>query len=113
MYSSVSTATEWKQKAIHEQVCSPELEVRILDGNRVTYSLWQFFFKGVGGCGGGSALVRIEINLLRSSGYFTYHQVELSQILHVAHLAFISFIRISGQTATLSLHNINILLLCH
>ena len=52
IYSSVSTARQWKQKAIHEQLCSPELEVRILDGKRVTYSMWQLFFGGVGWLGG-------------------------------------------------------------
>jgi hypothetical protein len=31
IYISVSAVREWKQKAIHEQLCNPELEVRILD----------------------------------------------------------------------------------
>jgi hypothetical protein len=47
------------------------------------------------------------LNLLKPSGYFAYHQVQHSRILHGVHIAFVCFVRISEQTATFTLYIIN------
>ena len=49
-FSSVSTEREWKQKTRHEQLCSLELEVRILDCNRVTQHMREILFFVVSTC---------------------------------------------------------------
>jgi hypothetical protein len=51
--------------------------------------------------------VRIEINLLKPSGNFTYHRVQHSKILRSAHVYFMCFVLISEQTAIISLYSIN------
>jgi len=52
----------------------------------------------------------IQINLLKSSTYFTYH-VTLSQILHVAQIALMCLVQLSNETATFALYNISRLIL--
>jgi hypothetical protein len=44
-----------------------------------------------------------RINLFKSSGNFTYHQVSHYKILRGAHIAFMFFVRISKKTATFAL----------
>jgi hypothetical protein len=44
-----------------------------------------------------------NINLLKPSGNFAYHQVLHSKVLNVAHITFMCFVRISEQTATSAL----------
>jgi hypothetical protein len=44
---------------------------------------------------------------LKPSGCFTHHHVSHSQILHAARMAFMCFLWMSEQTATLALHDIN------
>jgi hypothetical protein len=46
------------------------------------------------------------IKLLEPSGNFTYPQLEHSQILRGAHIAFMCFVRISGQTTIISLYKL-------
>jgi hypothetical protein len=50
-------------------------------------------------------------NLLKPSGYITYHQDQYSKILRGAHIAFMCFEWISEQTATFTLYNIDRLVL--
>jgi len=52
-----------------------------------------------------AGFTKAQINLLQSSGFFTYHQVEHSEIIHGA--SFRCFVRISEQTATFVSCNIN------
>ena len=40
------------------------------------------------------------LNVLKPNGYFTYHQVQHSQILRGVHIAFVCYVRISADTAT-------------
>jgi hypothetical protein len=47
--------------------------------------------------------IKIDLNLLKPSGNFTYHQVEHSKILCGAHIAFTCFVWISEQTETFAL----------
>jgi len=45
---------------------------------------------------------------VRPSGYFKYHHVSHSQILHTAHTAYMfPFVGLSDQTAIVLLYNIN------
>jgi hypothetical protein len=44
-----------------------------------------------------------NIILLKPSGNFTYHQASYSEIVYGEHIAFISFVWISEQTATFAL----------
>jgi hypothetical protein len=48
----------------------------------------------------------VNINLLKPSGNFTYHQVQHSKILCGAHIVFMCFVWISEQTATFCLSDI-------
>ena len=49
----------------------------------------------------------IEFNLLKLTGYFTYHLFKIQKILHADYIAFMCFVRISEQTATFALYLIN------
>jgi hypothetical protein len=48
-------------------------------------------------------------NLLKPTGYFTYHQVEHFKILHRDNMEFVCYVWISEQTANFAFHNINCL----
>jgi hypothetical protein len=52
-----------------------------------------------------AGFTKAQINLLQSSGFFVYHQVEHSEILQDA--SFRCFVGISEQTATFVSCNIN------
>jgi hypothetical protein len=45
-----------------------------------------------------------DINLLKPSGNFTYHQVQHSIILHSAQIPFMYSVHISEQTATFAVN---------
>jgi hypothetical protein len=47
------------------------------------------------------------INLLKSAGYFTYHQVLHSIILHDDYFAFICFVWLSEERVPFALHIIS------
>ena len=47
------------------------------------------------------------LNLLKPTGYYTYHQVEHSKILHADYIAFMCFVWPSEETVTFVLHIIN------
>ena len=49
-----------------------------------------------------------HINLLKSKTYFTYHQLQHTEILCSAHNEFMRFAWISEQTAIISLCSINL-----
>ena len=46
----------------------------------------------------------LNINLLKPTGYYTYHQVEHSKILHADYTAFMFFVWLSEETVTFVLH---------
>ena len=48
-----------------------------------------------------------ELNLFKLKAYFTYHQLQHSEILCSAHNAFMCFAWISEQTADISLYRFN------
>jgi len=51
--------------------------------------------------------VCLRLNLLKPSGFFTYHLVEHLKTLHGAHAAFMCFVWISEQTATFGVYIID------
>jgi len=46
----------------------------------------------------------LKINLLKPTGYFTYHQVWHSKTIHGDYIAFVCFVWLSEQTVTFALY---------
>ena len=53
-------------------------------------------------------VLKLSLKLLKPSGYFTYHHVYNSKILHANYIAFVCSVRISEQTAIFALYCINL-----
>jgi hypothetical protein len=52
----------------------------------------------------GYALRCICINLLKPNGYYTYHQLQNSKILHADYIAFMCSVWLSEETVPFALH---------
>jgi hypothetical protein len=48
-----------------------------------------------------------SINLLKPTGYYTYHQILNSKILQADYIAFMCFVCISEETVTFALYTVN------
>jgi len=48
--------------------------------------------------------MHLALNLLKPTGYYTYHQVKYSKILHGDYIAFMCFVWFSEQTVTFVLY---------
>ena len=53
--------------------------------------------------------VTFVLNFFNSTGYYTYHQVQLSKILHADYISYRSFVWLSEETVTLALYIIKLL----
>jgi len=51
--------------------------------------------------------VTLVLNFLNPTGYYTYHQVQISKILHADYIAYTCFVRLSEETVTFALYIIN------